>query len=225
MEGHINHICIVGYSSLCKQTKKSAAAIVIVVCYSEPIFEPMMWHQVTFLNLYNEKENGSCWEEVLQRTIKEPLKFLRAHCHLRTRHHWEHGFEAEPLYNMKKHLTHIYCTFFDCTHSLNSNALSVDDLFRQSINRGRWLVNHEVLHRGGWGDETDSTHTSRLTDCTMPFDSRNNWSTFLFNRKAYLLGFLIFFNIIEKYLFTIFTSLRNWIDSFYCPLKSSLRQN
>lgn len=189
------------------------------------LFRTNLWaNVVTFLTFYNEKENGSCWEEVLQRTIKEPL-FLRAHCHLRTRHHWEHGFEAERLYHMKKHLTHIYCTFFDCTHSLNSNALSVDDLFRQSINRGRWLVNHEVLHRGERGDETDPTHASRLTDCTMPFDSRNNWSTFLFNRKAYLLGYFIFFNIIEKYLFTIFTSLRNWIDSFYCPLKSSLRQN
>lgn len=165
-----------------------------------------MWHQELVLISKEPLKRKT----VLQRTIKEPL-FLRVSLSFENT---LHRFEAERLHKMKKHLTHIYCTFFDCSHTLSiyeSTALSVDDLFRQSMSRGRWLVSHEVLHRAGWGDG-DRLHTY---DCTMPFDSRNNWSNFeflCFKERPIYWGVL--FYTIEKYLFTIFSSLRNCIDSF-----------
>lgn len=112
-------------------------------------------------------KNVSCWEEVLLQTTEEPLFLRVSQC--------AHGFEAERLYKMKKHLMH--CTFL----TAHTHWVSMRALLRQSMSRGRWPVYYEVLHIRA---------TSRLYNAIrLP---QITGALFIFKRKAYLLGCCFF---------------------------------
>ncbi len=114
-----------------------------------------MWHQELVLISKEPLKRKT----VLQRTIKEPL-FLRVSLSFENT---PHGFEAERLHKMKKHLTHIYCIFFDCSHTLwvSMRALLCQWMIYSDkawAGEGDWLSMKSFT---GLGEvmETDSTHT------------------------------------------------------------------